>query len=856
MEKKNGPTPANQRVNTNPARDTQAPGRTNIISLLQCSNQTNVSKTYQTGSSAMPGNRGNQFPSVIGMVRAPAQSNAIQQVVYVRPMTSSGTSSNANGVGLVSFSAGNQAPTMFTNPFSIRGLSPQKNSKRSSYPAYVPIYPQKIEGSPSQQQSALSSVQRFNHLVNNISASIASVKKNLEASFEGQKRERPIDQAHSTDSNSKRVRIGWSPGKRKNSNERQSTPPPILVISSDEEDNDSHNKEKTSTQANQGARLRFVNEKKVSSDISTTANNIAERLPNAATTSDETQRSTTMESLSYGLSILDNPRKILDTLEEVLRDRPTRLRVNLRSLYLYSKMGCLSKVLSILLEDISPAAPVHSEDGKSALHAAASKGHLDVLIVLVYKAGVHVDVTDKYKRTPLYIAVEKGHLQAAQFLHKAGASLLCKNFDGMGLVHVAAHKGHVDILAWLLSRRKSLNEQDNGGWTSLMWAAEDGNAEALQLLIRKGARTDLRDKEQNTVLHWASMAGALEGCEVVLDAKCDVNCVNMYGDTPLHIAAREGNFNIVKLFLLRGADTSVKNKEDKMPMDVCVNNPQVRDAIRLRHAIGHVNIRRKYDCDISRGKERIPISCINEVDDEPLPLSFTYITEAVESHTVSIMKDLLTVKGCKCQNDCSVEMCECIQRNEETKCWYDEGVLDMSFMELDQPVLVECSKLCHCWSYCSNRVVQKGLQFPLQVYKTANMGWGLRTIGPILKGSFVLNYVGEVISDDEADRRGDDSYLFDLDMKNSNDEDNCLDANFYGNCGRFINHSCESNLVPVRVFTHHRDWRFPGIAFFASRDIEAYEGLSFDYGDKFWEIKKKSGLRCQCDSANCKYLDI
>ena len=32
----------------------------------------------------------------------------------------------------------------------------------------------------------------------------------------------------------------------------------------------------------------------------------------------------------------------------------------------------------------------------------------------------------------------------------------------------------------------------------------------------------------------------------------------------------------------------------------------------------------------------------------------------------------------------------------------------------------------------------------------------------------MLSYVGEVISDDEADRRADDSYLFDLDMKVNN----------------------------------------------------------------------------------------
>lgn len=133
--------------------------------------------------------------------------------------------------------------------------------------------------------------------------------------------------------------------------------------------------------------------------------------------------------------------------------------------------------------------------------------------------------------------------------------------------------------------------------------------------------------------------------------------------------------------------------------------------------------------------------------------------------------------------------------------------------------------------------------------------------------------MGELISDAEADVREDDSYLFDLDNKVSlclwgsrltqrepkgriselagvrrarararaphtkvaaatgtghnsdtclplqDGEVYCIDARYYGNISRFINHLCDPNLIPVRVFMLHQDLRFPRIAFFSSRDI-------------------------------------
>jgi euchromatic histone-lysine N-methyltransferase len=53
----------------------------------------------------------------------------------------------------------------------------------------------------------------------------------------------------------------------------------------------------------------------------------------------------------------------------------------------------------------------------------------------------------------------------------------------------------------------------------------------------------------------------------------------------------------------------------------------------------------------------------------------------------------------------------------------------------------------------------------MQVFRTNGRGWGVRALQDIQKGTFICEYIGELISDSEADRREDDSYLFDLDNK-------------------------------------------------------------------------------------------
>lgn len=80
-------------------------------------------------------------------------------------------------------------------------------------------------------------------------------------------------------------------------------------------------------------------------------------------------------------------------------------------------------------------------------------------------------------------------------------------------------------------------------------------------------------------------------------------------------------------------------------------------------------------------------------------------------------------------------------------------------------MIFECNDVCGCNKlHCKNRVVQNGQKVALQVVECAgSKGWGVTAVGDVVRGTFVAEYTGEILTDAEAERRVDDSYFFDLD---------------------------------------------------------------------------------------------
>ncbi|XP_029023352.1 histone-lysine N-methyltransferase EHMT2 isoform X2 [Betta splendens] len=536
-------------------------------------------------------------------------------------------------------------------------------------------------------------------------------------------------------------------------------------------------------------------------------------------------------------------------------ERRKKLRFHPRQLYPAAKQGEVQRVLLMLMEGIDPTYQPDSQNRRSALHAAAQRGLLEICYILI-QAGAQVDAQDKDLRTPLLEAIINNHIEVARYLIQNSACVYHVEEDGYTGLHHAAKLGNLEIVRMLLETGQvDVNAQDNGGWTPIIWAAEHKHVEVIKALLNRGADVTVKDKELNVCLHWAAYAGNVDIAELVLNAGCSLASVNMHGDTPLHIAAREGYLECVTLFLSRGADIDIMNREGDTPLSLARSDTPVWVALqinrKLRRGITNRMLRtEKIICsDVAQGYENVPIPCVNAVDDEGCPSDYKYVSENCETSAMNIDRNITHLQHCSCIDDCSSSNCLCGQLS--IRCWYDKDQrLLQEFNKIEPPLIFECNMACSCHRTCKNRVVQAGIKVRLQLYRTEKMGWGVRAMQDIPQGSFICEYVGELISDAEADVREDDSYLFDLDNKDG--EVYCIDARYYGNISRFINHLCDPNLIPVRVFMLHQDLRFPRIAFFSSRDILSGQELGFDYGDRFWDIKSKY-FTCQCGSEKCKH---
>ncbi|KAF9428943.1 Eukaryotic translation initiation factor 2 subunit 3 [Podila epigama] len=274
------------------------------------------------------------------------------------------------------------------------------------------------------------------------------------------------------------------------------------------------------------------------------------------------------------------------------------------------------------------------------------------------------------------------------------------------------------------------------------------------------------------------------------------------------------------------------------------------------------------------------ITVENTVDGEGAPKNFTYISSPIFGVGVPV-PDPQFRSSCSCgPGGCDIKdsgPCDCLQEaievNEYRSVPYEA---DGRVSELSSMLLWQCNDSCGCGPGCAAKVSQQGCQVALRIKRTVDKGWGvfLDQDEPIPPRTYVTSYIGEIITNMEAEKRGrmydkiGTTYLFDLDY-NPNKIVYSVDAYRFGNESHFLNHSCDPNLSVYVLMGEYGDPNLTTLSFWSNRTIYKGDELTFDYDGIFqppWlargrqleahshrtEPSSKFSTSCLCGAANSK----
>ncbi|XP_031549445.1 serine/threonine-protein phosphatase 6 regulatory ankyrin repeat subunit B-like isoform X2 [Actinia tenebrosa] len=233
-------------------------------------------------------------------------------------------------------------------------------------------------------------------------------------------------------------------------------------------------------------------------------------------------------------------------------------QVNIRSrdesntpLHISSRFGWRETTKLLLDHGANPNAK--NNNGCTPLHFACRRGNKELVLLLLDNHSIQINAVDKSLLTPLHVAGIHGDAELCKMLLDRGADYMAQAVDKTTPLHVAVANGNHKASKVILDQ-------------------------AIAMSANMADIVNARDIDSNTILHLAALTNNKEIAEEILKYQPSVNLTKTDFATPLHLACTKGHLEMVKLFILKGADIQYSRTFDG------------RTALHKAASFGHLDI--------------------------------------------------------------------------------------------------------------------------------------------------------------------------------------------------------------------------------------------------------------------------
>ncbi|KAJ1626859.1 ankyrin repeat-containing domain protein [Pavlovales sp. CCMP2436] len=194
-----------------------------------------------------------------------------------------------------------------------------------------------------------------------------------------------------------------------------------------------------------------------------------------------------------------------------------------------------------------------SKDHSLSLCDAAAQGNAMAIRVLVAQ-GADVSQGDYDKRTALHLAASNGHLEMVRILiRESKADVNPVDRWGGTPADDAIRSKHQEVADYLLRHGGKRGTRLDATIADLCQAAAKGDVASMREFVKQGVDPNTGDYDKRTPMHLAASEGLLKVVQFLLDeGGAKVSPVDRWGGTPLDDAIRHKKYDVVELLLARG----------------------------------------------------------------------------------------------------------------------------------------------------------------------------------------------------------------------------------------------------------------------------------------------------------------